>query len=250
MDNNKINVLIIESEPESLKHITEFLQTNPMISNIESAVDSNDALLKIINRTPNIVFLEYPLKGSGGNELIRFIQTKLKDTTIIFVSEIKEYAVDAIHLGVFNFLLKPVLLKDLEKVMSKIRLFNQINIEQQISQIIENIPDESKIKLQTTSGFLIVAPEDIMFCKADGFYSELHLINNRFELCYLFLSELYELLIKFNFIRISRSYLINQKYIRKIYRASNTIILSSEGKEYEVKGSKIQIRNLCKFETE
>lgn len=245
-----ICVLIIESEQESLNHAIDLLQANTLVSDIDSTSDSDQALLKIIDSYPDIVLLEYPTKGKSGKELIKFIQTKLTETTIVFISKTKEYAANAIHIGIFNYLLKPVSKVELEKIIRNVHLAKQTNIQARINQIIEKTPDETRIKLQTTRGYLIVAPEEILYCKADGFYSELYLTNDRIELSYLFLSKLEEILSQFNFFRVSRSNLINLKYIRKIYRYNNTIILSSGGKEYEIKGSKLQIRNLSKFDTE
>lgn len=250
MDKHKICVLIIESEPETLKHINELLLANPLVSDIECVTDSDQALLKILDNNPDMVLLENPIKGKVGKGLVKFIQTKLTETAIVFVCETKEYASDAIRSGIFNYLLKPVSQAELEKITEKVHLIKQTNIQERINQIIEKTPENTKLKFQTTKGYLIVDPEEILYCKADGFCTELHLTNDRLELSYLFLSKLDEILNQFNFLRVSRSYLINQKYIRKIYRSNNTIILSSDGKEYEIKGSKPQIRNLSKFDAE
>lgn len=245
-----ISVLIIESDPESLEHTTELLQANTLVSDVESAVDSDQALLKIIDSYPDMVLLEYPAKGKSGKELIRFIQTKLTDATIVFVSNTKEYAANAIHTGIFNYLLKPVSKVELGKITRTVHLAKQTNIQERINQIIEKTPDETRLKLQTTKGYLIFAPEEILYCKADGVYSELYLTNDRVEMSFLPLSKLDEIFSPFDFFRASRSILINLKYIRKIYRHNNSIILSSEGKEYEVKGSRPNIKNLSQFDTD
>ncbi|MDP2336456.1 MAG: LytTR family DNA-binding domain-containing protein [Bacteroidota bacterium] len=250
MNKHKICVLIIDSEPESLQHIVELLQTNPLVSEIKSAADSDEALLKLTDCNPDMVLLEFPLKGKAGNELMRLIQTKLKETILVFVSNTKEYAANAIHSEVYNYLLKPVTKAGLEKITYKVHLHKKTNIQERINQIIEKTPAETRFKIQTVKGYLVVDPEEILYCKADGFYSEIYLTNNRVELSQLSLSKLDEMLNTFNFLRVSRSYLINQKYIRKIYRGTNTIILAFGGKEYEVKGSKLHIKELSKIDTE
>lgn len=246
----KICVLIIDSEPESLKHIIELLLANPLVSTVESVIDTDQALLNIINRNPDLVLLEYPARGKAGEELIRFIQAKLKETTLVFVSKAKEYAANAIHSEVFNYLLKPVSQAGLKKIISKVHLIKQTNIQERINQIIETTPVETRLKLQTIKGYLIIDPKEILYCKADGFYTEFYLTNNHVELSQLSLSRLDEILSTYNFLRVSRTYLINRKYIRKIYRSTNTIILASGGKEYEVKGSKLHIKNLSKIDTD
>lgn len=250
MMKHKICVLIIDSKAESLKHTKELLQVNPMVSDVESAVDSDEALLKIIESNPDIILLEYPTKGKAGKELIRFIQTKLKETTIVYVSKSKDYAANAIRNGVFNYLLKPVTKVKLKNIISKVHLTMQNNTQLKINQIIENTLEETRLKFQTTKGYLLIDPEEILYCMADGCCTKLYLTNNRVEFSVLFLSKLEEILNQFNFLRVSRWYLINQKYIRKIYRDNNTIILFADGKEYEVKGSKPHIKNLSNIDTE
>ena len=70
------------------------------------------------------------------------------------------------------------------------------------------------------------------------------------ELCSQYLMKIEEMLEPFRFIRVSRSFLINPKYIRKIYRNTNTIVLAYAGKEYEIKANKAQIKNINNFGAE
>lgn len=250
MGERKICVLVVDNETTSLKRTLKMLQANSLVLKVESATDSDEALLKIINSNPDVVFLEYPVIGKAGNELIRFIKTKLTETTIVYVSKSKEYAENAIRNGVFNYLLNPVSKVELEKIINKVHLIKQNNIQVRINQIIEKIPEDTKLRFQTISGFLIVDPDEILFCKANGVCTDLYLTNNRIEYSFLFISRLDEILNKYNFLRVSRFYLINQKYIRKLYRSNNTIVLIAEGKEYEIRSTKQHIRNLSKFDSE
>ncbi|HZL08889.1 MAG TPA: LytTR family DNA-binding domain-containing protein [Prolixibacteraceae bacterium] len=250
MMKHKICVLIIDSEPESLKHTQKLLQSNSLVSIVESAKDSDEAILKIINSNPDIVLLEYPVKGNAEKELIKYIQTKLTETTIVFVSMTKEYAANAIRYGVFNYLTKPISMEELELITQTVHQTKQTNIQTRINQIIEKTQEEIRLKFQTTRGYLIVDPQDIICCKADGFCTELCLTNNRIELIYMFLSKLDKILSAYNFLRVSRAYLVNRKYVRKVYPGKNTIILFSDGEEYEIKSSKSHMKKLSNFDTE
>lgn len=250
MNKFKIDVLIVDSEPSSLKHIKEILEGNALIWNIDCVENSDDALLKLIKSSPDIVFIEYPVKGKAGNEIVTFIQSKLAETRIVFLSETKEHALAAIRSGIFNYLLKPVVPKEIEKIITKIHLSKQISLEDRLSQIIEKTNGETRLKFQTTRGYLLINPEEIIYCKSEGIYTELFLTSNRVELCYLFLSKLEEILKQYHFMKISRSCMINKKYLRKVYRDNNTVILSADGQEHEVKGSKPSIRILSKTDSE
>jgi two-component system LytT family response regulator len=250
MNSHKIRSLIIDSEQESLEHTIELLQANPMVSEIETADTTDQAILKIINCNPDIIFLDYPSKGQAEKELIEFVKTKLTATTLVFISKTKEYAAFAIKNGIFKYLLKPIKKEELKKIINTVYETKKNNSHTRINQIIERTPEEARLRLQTTKGYLMLNPDELIFCKAAGFYTELYLTRDRVELSSQFISKFEEMLSQFNFWRVSRSHLINQQFIRKIYRNKNIIVLSSDGKEYEVKGGKIHIRNLSKPDTE
>lgn len=250
MNSYKICSLIVNSEQESLDHTIELLRANAMVKEIATANTSDQAILKIINCNPDIIFFHYPSKGQAEKELIEFVKTKLTSTTLVFVSKSKEYAVVAIQNGIFKYLLEPIKKEELEKIIKTVYETKKFDSQARINQMIERTPEEARLRLQTTKGYLMINPEELIFCKAAGFYTELYLTRDRIELSSQFLLKFEEMLSQFNFLRVSRSHLINQQFIRKIYRNNNTIVLSADGKEFEIKGGKIHIRNLSKPDTE
>lgn len=247
---HSICVLLIESKPETATLVQKTLETNSYVSNVEIAVDTEEALLKIIENTPDLVVMEYPPQGRSEKGLIKILQTKLKETVLVFISDTKENAAKAIHYGIFNYLLTPINKEDLDRIIEKTQQNKQTNIQSRISQIIEKSPQEMKIRLHSSKGYIIIDPKDILYCKADGTTSDVYFTNNRIEYTQMFLSKMEELLTPHDFLRVSRSYLINKKYIRKVIKASGIIVLSYNGKEYEVKGSKQSIKNLSNIDDE
>ena len=250
MTKNKISILIIDSEQESINSTTRIIKESSLVSKVEIAENNEEAILKIIKNSPDLILLDYPSKGNAEKELIEFVKTRLPETTFVFVSAVKENAAFAIQNGIYKYLLKPVVDKKLVEIIRSVHQSKQNQSHSRINQIIENTPEETRIRLQTKKGYIILNPDELIFCKSAGFYTELYLTNDRVELSGQFLSKFEEMLTQFNFLRVSRSQLINQRFIRKIYRNNNTIVLSCEGKEYEIKAGKAHIRNLSKFATE
>jgi len=250
MNSTKISILIIDSEQESMDHAIELLQANPVVSEIKTAENTDQAILKIISSNPDIILFDYPSKGKAEKELIEFVKTKLPETTLVLVSKTKEYAAFAIQNGIFKYLLKPIDNSELLKIINTVHEDKQTNLQTRVNQLIDGTPEETRLRLQTTKGYLMLNPDELIFCKAAGFYTELYLTSDRNELSSQFLSKFEEMLSPFNFIRVSRSHLINQRFIRKIYRSNNIIVLSANGKEYEIKGGRTHIRNLTKLDTE
>jgi len=247
---HKICVLIIDSDPNSVIHIQEILNENSLIDRVDVAVDSDMALLKVIDSVPDVVLMEFPFKDKKINELYKFIKTKLTETTVVFISESKDNAAQAIQHGVYHYLLKPILNDKLDKIIGQILLLKQNSVQLKIKQFIEKSTEEKRLLFYTSKGYVLIDPEEIIFCKADGIFSEMYLTQTRKEIIYLFLSRVEEMLGSGDFIRSSRKFLINKKYIRKIFKNDNSILLFHEGKEYIVKGSKQHIRNLTKLNSD
>ncbi len=236
--------MLIDRDPESLEWIQEILKGNPLVSSVESVVSADEALLKLITINPDLVLLEYPINGKAGRELLKFIKSKHENTIVAFVSKTKEYAATAIRNGIFNYLLKPVSKAEIELIIRKVQLIKQSNINVRVQEIIETSQEKTRLRIQILKGYMLIDPGEIIYCKSEGFYTEIYLASNRMELSYLFLSKLDEILSEFKFFRVSRSHLINPFYIRKLFSGKNVIVLSSNGKETEIKGSKSKIRVL------
>ncbi len=247
MGKDQVGVLIIGSDTVDQGQLAQSFQSNPSVSFVEIAEDTDVALLKTINLNPDLVFLEYPLTGKTGTEIIKFIQSKLPETTIVFVSDSIEYAAEAIRQEVYDYLLKPIVKTELARILEKVQIRKKTNSSTRIREIIENTQDETRLRFNTSKGFVIVNPDEIIFCKADGAYTELYFTNKSTELTYLPLAKIEKIFDFYNFIRISRSMVINKNYIRKVFLKANKLVLSSNGEEYEIKGSRLPIRILRKI---
>lgn len=247
MEKDQVGILIIESDKIEQNQIAQSFQANPLVSFVEIAEDTDVALLKIIDLNPDLVLMEYPLKGKTGDGIIKFIQSKLPETTIVFISISKEYAAEAIRHKVYNYLLKPIVKTELGRILEKVQLRKQTNSLLRLNEIIENSKEKALMRFNTSKGFIIINPDEIIFCKADGSYTELHFTNKNIELTYLSLSKMEKILDFYNFMRISRSIIVNKNYIRKVYLTANKLVLSSNGEEYEINGSRLQIRILRKI---
>lgn len=247
MEKYQVGILIIESDTAERNKISQLFQCNPLVSFVEIAEDTDDALPKVIELNPDLILMEYPLKGKIANGIVKFIQFKLPNSLIVFFSESQAYAAEAIRQEVYHYLLKPIVKSELKKILEKIRIQRQTDPLLRINKIIEDLQVETRLRFDTSRGLVIVNPDEIIFCKSDGAYTEIHFTNKKIELTYLSLSKMENIIVPYNFMRISRFVIINMKYIRKVYLGAFKVVLSSNGEEYEIKGSRLQIRILRKI---
>jgi two-component system LytT family response regulator len=250
MKKQGIDVLIVDSDPDSRDRLNESLRAVGLVSSVDQAGDTDEALFKLISVNPDLVLMEYPAPGRAGQELIRFIRTKNENCILAFVSTTRQYAAVAIRNGIFNYLVKPVSSDELDQLVGKVYQIKQTNISARVQEIIEKSQEKVKLRFQVMKGYLLVDPVDILYCKAEGFYSEVYLRDGRKELSYLFMSKLEEILKEYHFVRVSRSYIVNTLYIRKLFAGQNTVVLSANGKEVEIRGSKAKIKMLTQFASE
>lgn len=250
MEKDQISALIIESDTAAKEHLVRLLESYPFVSLLEIASDTDVALLKVIDMNPDVVFLECPVKGKTGKKIIGFIKSKLPKTTIVFVSKTTKYAAEAIHYEIYNYLLKPIVKVELGRILEKVRSHKQANLLKMIDEIIEKKQEDSRLKFNTSRGFTIINPNEIIFCKADGPYTELHFANKNNEVTSMFLSKIEKILLPYNFVRISRSIIVNKNYIRKVFPKTDTLLLLANGIEFEIKGSREPIKTLIKNDFE
>ena len=247
MNKDQISILIIEREPEEVNNIVRLLDANSLNIKIETAGDTDVALLKIIDTHPDLILMEYPAIGKTGSGIIKFIQSNLPQTIIAFNTTSKDYAVDAIHQDVYDYLIKPLKKGDIERLLEKVILNKVNNPQLKITNLINNKHQEVRLGFNTIKGYIIINPEEIIYCKADGAFTEIHFHNKTTELTFLFLSKVEEILLPYHFVRISRSVIVNKKFIRKVYLKTNTVKLTYNGEEFEIQGSRVPVRALSKI---
>ena len=91
-----------------------------------------------------------------------------------------------------------------------------------------------KIAVPTSDGFVLVPLDDIIYCHANGNYTEFHLVNNKQLLSSYTLKQYHDLLTDHNFFRTHRSYLINLTYVKMYRRGDGGTAIMQDGSEVEI----------------
>jgi two-component system LytT family response regulator len=250
METDFLDVLVIDNEQQSLQQLVDLLQSNPLISEITTASSTDEAILKIINSSPGIILVHYPPKGNTEKELFELVKTKLPDSSLAFVCDTKDFAKTAIQNGIYKYLLNPVTDIAIKNLIDAAFEKKLSNIQNRLDQAINSNTTEVRLRFLTNSGYVIFSPEELLFCKAIGYYTELHLTNKKKEISHLSLLKVEEKMNPYGFLRISRTHLINPKYIKRIFKKGNIVTLAFDGVEYELKAGKNHVKLLSNFDTE
>jgi len=232
---SKIRTIIIDDEASGREVMQALLENIPEVE-LKAVCNSADSgLQSILQLNPDLVFLDIQMPVKSGLDVVKELVNLQVATTVVFVTAHDKYAIQAIKLAAFDFLLKPVDPDELHEVIRKFQAKKLLQLkESRVDALLRQINHESRIRLNTRSGFLLVDPSEIIYIQADGNYSEIILSAQKKEIVTQHLGALVELLAGANFMRASRSILINVVYLRKVDRKGRECRLERGGETFTV----------------
>ncbi|MCM3761440.1 sigma-54 dependent transcriptional regulator [Alkalihalobacillus oceani] len=123
--NKSLSVLIVDDEEQLCKLIAQKLKKSDMITNL--AHDGETALLFLKNHSVDIVILDYMLPDMTGTDVLKEIKHLSIDVPVIMLTAYGnvESAVAAMKLGAVDYLVKPMELNELKKIIEKVCIDKQ-----------------------------------------------------------------------------------------------------------------------------
>lgn len=227
-------VLIADDEPEARLLLKSLLKEIRYVQVVGEANHAEEALYQLIEHYPDLILMDINMPGKSGMELIRLIRKRNVNVPVVFVSAFKEFAVQSIKNEVYDFLLKPVDRKELKEVIEKYRRRNDRDLPRRLMEVLENIREDSKIRINSRYSYILIDPSEIVFCETDGGYTAIYLANGKEEVASATLSQIESMVEKWNFFKLSRSILINIDYIRQVDKSNDKCLLKSNSHTWEL----------------
>jgi two-component system, LytTR family, response regulator len=229
----KLSALIVDDEESARRLMVKLLEETLFFADIRLAQSVDSALFELNSFEPDLIFLDIKMPGRYGIEFVNELHYTDGKPGIVFVTAYDQYAIQAIKIHAFDYLLKPVNRKELKECVEKY-IANREEVAPQ--QVIKNEPLKkiSRIKVNTRTGTVFINPATILFCKAEGNYTTI-CTGEKEYLCSLNLGKLQEQLPSSGFIRIGRSLIINFEYITLLDRKKSAITLVRDNESVTVK---------------
>ena len=234
MAHKKFKVLIVDDEPGSIALLRTMLKEIPNVEVIGEADHSEKAFYVILERLPNLVLLDINMPGHSGTELKKLLNKSLVDVPVVFISANKKYAVDAIRNGVYDFLPKPVIKDDLQRIIEKYQRLNHHFFPGRIVDIVNAIPEEVKIRINSQHSYILINPYEIVYCQSVEGSTFIYLTSGKKEVTNSNLTQIEEMVKRWNFYRLGRSLLINLDYIRKVDKSEDKCFFKKGSKTWEI----------------
>ncbi|WP_231460246.1 MULTISPECIES: LytTR family DNA-binding domain-containing protein [unclassified Pedobacter] len=218
-----MKLYILEDEIRILQHILQIVEKIDYLEVVGSAGEIAVAGKEIPALKPDIILADIRLKDGDSFHLFDAIGTN--DFQVIFLTAYDQYAIQALNLGAFGYLLKPIDELSLTTHLNKCYHHRQQEAigQQQLAiakehYLAQGLAATKRIALKSLEYIEVVSIEDIIFCKSDKGYTTFYLNNGNEILVSKGLKEYESLLTPFGFLRCHQSYLVNFKYVKKYYR--------------------------------
>jgi two-component system LytT family response regulator len=221
-----LKAIVIDDELIIRKLIIQFLSEYNRIEVVGEcgSVEESEALIKSLN--PDIVFLDINLSdGSGFDLLKRLSSISFK---LIFITSYSQYAIKAIKVGAFDYILKPICNEEMAATLNKVlndKGSNELVRDRALlSQ--KTLSKRNSITVKSLNSLRIIYIEEIIYCKSANSYTIFFLENGDEIISSKTLKEYCALLPEELFIRVHKSYLINISLIKE-YKSEGVLVLSN-----------------------
>jgi two-component system LytT family response regulator len=221
-----ITAILVDDEAKSLMNLQHLIGEHcPEIKVIATATNALEAVTKVLSEKPDVLFLDVQMPGYNGFDVLE--QVKSTGLTIIFTTAHRDYAINALRKGAFDYLLKPIDSDELRNCCEQIiAQLNRVRGEQSASSGI--------IELSVKDGIIFIKPEHVVRVEASGSYTIFFLDNNVKHLVSRSMKEYEGLLPPALFYRCHNSHIVNLSKVTKFISNNGYFAEMSNGSVIEI----------------
>jgi two-component system LytT family response regulator len=204
MTDMQVQAIIIDDEPLAVAELQRMLEPYPQVEVIATATRSADALQKIKQLNPDVIFLDINMPEMNGFQLLEALD---ETPEVIFITAYDEFAVKAFEVNALDYLLKPVNAERLAEAIKKLTL-PQLDNKPRLEA-------DKKIFIKDGEQCFFIPLKEIMYLESAGNYVKVFFKDKR-PMLHRSLNYMEERLTDSIFFRASRQFIINTDFIRSI----------------------------------
>ncbi len=225
-----MKALIIDDERLARTELKRLLTPFKEIKVVGEAVNADDALEKMQELKPDLLFLDIQMPGKTGFEMLEELDAV---PTVIFVTAYDEYALKAFEYNALDYLLKPIEPKRLEETVNKLV---EKKRKKTISELDKNFLSEGdQVFVKDGEKCWFVKLETVRLFESEGNYVRIYFGENK-PLILRTLNYLDERLDDKTFFRANRKHIVNLKWIASIepWLNGGLLVKLKDGQKVEV----------------
>jgi two-component system, LytTR family, response regulator LytT len=225
-----MNILIVEDEQhsrEELEYQLAQLEPNANIQSSENALHAWERLEAADgDEAFDLIFLDIQIPGMNGLELAARVARLTSPPRIVFATANPEHAITAFDLEGVDYLLKPYRSARLAQTLERVRKL-MLEPKAKTDQSIQL----EKIWAARGEVGVLLSPNDILFCQADGSTVTARTIERETLPLRFSLQDLETRFPNGPFARVHKSFLVNLEHVRQVepfFSGSYRLLLSDE----------------------
>ena len=215
-----IRVLVVDDEKLARDRLLAFLRKFDDIEIVGEAANGVDAVRRIEETRPDVVFLDVQMPGLDGFGVIKALKSK-KPPEVVFATAYDEYAIKAFEVHAADYLLKPISRTRLEEALRRLRERLDGHAPAiRIEQLVERLEARERryltqVPVQRGRQILVVPTGQILWFEVEYRLVYAHIEGDRYMTNFN-LKELEDRLDPDVFFRAHKSRLVNLEHVRAI----------------------------------
>lgn len=232
-----LKAILVDDELNSLQNLQSKLEKYcPAVKVLAALQRPEEAIPFIRQQKPDVLFLDIEMPKLNGFRLIEELGDF--EGEIIFITAYNHFAIDAMRISAFDYLVKPVSIADLQTAIARLQQQKSKHTKERLNvlkqSIEENKSQENKIAVPTGEGLEFIVIKHIIRIESSTNYSRLYLTNRQPLLVTKLLKDFEEILTPYRFFRVHNSHLINLNYISKYIRGEGGQVVMENGDVVDV----------------
>lgn len=220
-----MQVVIVEDEHAAVNRLRKMLKRHDPTLEIQMVLDSVDDAISWFNDhpEPDLLFLDVQLSDGISFEIFDVIKVRCP---IIFTTAYDEYAIRAFKLNSIDYLLKPVVRKELENAMEKYhkirsRQITNIDADSGIGALLDYLQNngasyKSRFLVKLGDAYHVVSSEEILHFHISNQLVELNTISGQRFIIEHALDQIEKIVDPKCFFRINRQMIVAFQGIKSI----------------------------------
>jgi len=230
-----MKAIIIDDERLARNELRRMLAAYPQIEVIDEASNGDEALAKIEELQPDLVFLDIQMPGKNGFEVLSSLTEAVPE--VIFTTAYDEYALKAFEFHAADYLLKPIDPVRLSEAIKRLEIDNkeESTPPTSIASAAKVLGENDQIFVKDGDKCWFIRLGSVRLFESLGNYVRIYFDNHK-PLVLRSLNSLEERLDETLFFRANRKHIINLKMVESIepYFSGGLLVKLSTGEKIEI----------------
>lgn len=200
-----MRVAIVDDEQSVRYRLSEYIRRFSEESGIKMETipfSSGQGILKDYSMSYDIIIFDIDMPGINGMDTARELRKIDQNVTIIFMTNIAQYAINGYEVDAVDYIIKPVSYYDFS-----------MKFHRTVAKAAQK--KEHLLKIETGDGVRRIRMAAIIYVEVQSHYLYFHCIKNTYKTRGN-MQDAQRELSKYSFVQIHRSYMVNLRYVEKV----------------------------------